>query len=248
MLHKYFISVYPKTYIRNEFYCIFYKYNRLEIQPKITFKNNFQMNMSVKKKMDMSIDSVIAHTVNDILIGDLYLAVRNGKGQEQIQIYPTRLEKIYKHKMKRVYLLDEFLEFPDHNHVEEMYYDERISCETQVYCRFRINGKLTHAMHCTWLTLSSFVSLKNKMHTPATDTTDAIWKTTPATIHFMPYNIEVDAEEKEWSTKFSNSLCNFIERAFPDLPTTCVHEFEQMKLSKETLNGHKRKRDKVTGM
>ena len=46
----------------------------------------------------MSIDSVISNTVNSILIGDIYLSVRNAEGQEFVQIYPERLEKIYTHE------------------------------------------------------------------------------------------------------------------------------------------------------
>ena len=175
----------------------------------------------------MSIKSVIAHTINNILVGDMYLSVRNAEGQEKIQIYPTRFENIYKHEMKRTYLADDIFDFDDIE--DEMYFDEEISCETRIYCRFRMNGKLTHAMQLR--TLTSFIS-----------------KTTAATIHFMPYNIEVDAGVEIWSNKFDKSLSYFIQHTFTDLPTTCVHENEQMKLTKETLNAYKRKRDKVLGL
>jgi hypothetical protein len=48
-----------------------------------------------QKNMNMSIDSVISNTVNNILIGDMFLSVRNAEGQEIVQ--PERLEKIYTH-------------------------------------------------------------------------------------------------------------------------------------------------------
>ena len=87
--------------------------------------------------MNMSIDSVISNTVNNILIGDMFLSVRNAEGQEIVQIYPERLEKIYTHKWTK-----------DNREVgeNEEYKDESIEFSIRAYCRFKINGKLTHAM------------------------------------------------------------------------------------------------------
>ena len=195
--------------------------------------------------MNMSIDSVIAHTINNILVGDMYLEVRNAETQEKIEIYPTRLEKCYKHKIDTTYL-HEYSDNLDGDMVDEMYMDEGISCETIVYCRFRINGKLTHIIQCR--SLSSFISLHDKKHTPSTETTPASYRNVEPALYFMPYNVEVLKNCGAAGSKFSFALRKLIEQTFPDIPTTCVHDFEQMKLSKETLAGHKRKRDKVMRM
>ena len=194
--------------------------------------------------MNMSIDSVIAHTINNILVGDMYLEVRNVETQEKIEIYPTRLEKCYKHQIDTKYLHD-CCDLDD-DIADEMYMDEVISCETIVYGRFRINGKFTHAMQLR--SLSSFISLQDKKHTPSTETTPASYRNVEPALYFMPYNVEVLKNCGAAGSKFHFALWKFIEHTFPDLPTTCVHDFEQMKLSKETMAGHKRKRDKVMRM
>ena len=56
-----------------------------------------------------------------------------------------------------------------------------------------------------------------------------------STVHFMPYNIQVLHD--------SCGLIDFIKHAFPELPTTCVHNYEHMKLTEDTLNSYKHKRD-----
>jgi hypothetical protein len=171
--------------------------------------------------MNMSIDSVISNTINNIIIGDMFLSVRNAEGQEQIQIYPARFENIYTHKWTK-----ENREVGDN----EEYKDEGISSETKVYCKFKINGKLTHVMYMEVLEM-----LCSEIN-PAT-----------STIYFMPYNIHV-LQDMEAEYKFSCGLVDFIERAFPELPTTCVHDYEQMKLTEDTLIGHKRRRDEILNM
>ena len=68
-----------------------------------------------------------------------------------------------------------------------------------------------------------------------------------STLHFMPFNIEV-LEGVHFNYKFGETLIEFIEHAFPELPTTCVHDYEQMKLTEDTLSGHKRRRDEILNM
>jgi len=169
----------------------------------------------------MSIDSVISNTVNNILIGDIYLSVRNAEGQEFVQIYPERLETIYTHEWTK-----------DTRKVgdNEEYKDENIAISSKVYCKFKINGKLTHVMYMEVLAMLCLEI------NPAT-----------STIHFMPYNIHV-LQDMEAEYKFSCGLVDFIERAFPELPTTCVHDYEHMKLTEDTLSSHKRRRDVVLNM
>ena len=148
----------------------------------------------------MSIDSVISNTVNNILIGDIYLSVRNAEGQEFVQIYPERLEKIYTHEWTK-----------DTRKVgdNEEYKDENIAITPKVYCKFKINGKLTHVMYMEVLAMLCFQNY---------DT---------STIHFMPYGVQV-LHEMVHEYKFSCGLVDFIDHAFPELPTTCVHDYEQM--------------------
>lgn len=169
----------------------------------------------------MSIDSVISNTVNSILIGDIYLSVRNAEGQEFVQIYPERLEKIYTHEWTKDTREDtgEYTE----------YKDENIAISSKVYCKFKINGKLTHVMDMEVLAMLCFQNY---------DT---------STIHFMPYDVQV-LHEMAHEYKFSCGLVDFIEHAFPELPTTCVHDYEQMKLTEDTLIGHKRRRDEILNM
>ena len=167
----------------------------------------------------MSIDSVISNTVNNILIGDMYLSLKNAEGEEVVQIYPERLERIYSHYWKtscKVHV----------NEREEEYKDEAIEYNRRAYCRFKFNGKLTHSMRLEVLPSFAFV----------------IYET--STLHFMPFNIEV-LEGVHHHYKFVTSLSEFIEHAFPELPTSCEHDYEHMKLTDETLSVHKRKRDDV---
>ena len=84
----------------------------------------------------MSIDSVISNTINNILIGDMYLSARNAEGQEFAQIYPERLEKIYTHKWKKDKIREERLRLVE-------YKDEAIEFSMRVYCKIKIKGKLT---------------------------------------------------------------------------------------------------------
>jgi hypothetical protein len=170
----------------------------------------------------MSIDSVISNAVNNILIGDIYLSVRNAEGQEFVQIYPERLEKIYTHEWTKDTREDtgEYTE----------YKDENIAISSKVYCKFKINGKLTHVMED--MEVLAMLCFQNY------DT---------STIHFMPYDVQV-LHDMEAEYKFSCGLVDFIERAFPELPTTCVHDYEQMKLTEDTLIGHKRRRDEILNM
>ena len=169
----------------------------------------------------MSIDSVISNAVNNILIGDIYLSVRNAEGQEFVQIYPERLEKIYTHEWTKDTREDtgEYTE----------YKDESIAISSKVYCKFKINGKLTHVMYMEVLAMLCFQNYET------------------STLHFMPYNIQV-LHEMVHEYKFSCGLVDFIEHAFPELPTTCVHDYEQMKLTEDTLSGHKRRRDEILNM
>ena len=176
----------------------------------------------------MSIDSVISNTVNNILIGDIYLSVRNAEGQEFVKIYPQRLEKIYTHGWTDTYR-NEAVDSDNIGDNEE-YKDELIAIRPKVYCKFKINGKLTHVMDMEVLAMLCLEI------NPAT-----------STIHFMPYNIHV-LQDMEAEYKFSCGLVDFIERAFPELPTTCVHDYEQMKLTEDTLSSHKRRRDVVLNM
>ena len=176
--------------------------------------------------MNMSIDSVISNTVNNILIGDIYLSVRNAEGQEFVQIYPERLEKIYTHK----WLLDDCeVQVGDGEFKLKQYKDEGIKISSKVYCKFKINGKLTHVMDMEVLAMLCSQNY---------DT---------STIHFMPYDVQV-LHEMAHEYKFSCGLVDFIERAFPELPTTCDHDYEQMKLTEDTLIGHKRRRDEILNM
>ena len=170
--------------------------------------------------MNMSIDSVISNTVNNILIGDIYLSVRNAEG-EFVQIYPERLEKIYTHEWTKDTREDtgEYTE----------YKDESIAISSKVYCKFKIDGKLTHVMDMEVLAMLCFQNY---------DT---------STIHFMPYNVQV-LHEMVVEYKFRCGLVDFIEHAFPEVPTTCVHDYEQMKLTEDTLIGHKRRRDEILNM
>ena len=163
----------------------------------------------------MSVDSIISHTVNNILIGDMYLSLKNAEGQEFVQIYPERLEKIYTHEWTKDTREDtgEYME----------YKDESIAISSKVYCKFKINGKLTHVMDMEVLAMLCFQNY---------DT---------STLYFMPYNIIID-------DFLSIRLIEFIEHAFPELPTTCVHDYEQMKLTEDTLSGHKRRRDEILNM
>ena len=172
--------------------------------------------------MNMSVDSIISHTVNNILIGDIYLSVRNAEGQEFVQIYPERLEKIYTHEWTKDTREDtgEYSE----------YKDESIAISSKVYCKFKINGKLTHVMYMEVLAMLCLEI------NPAT-----------STIHFMPYNIHV-LQDMEAEYKFSCGLVDFIKHAFPELPTTCVHNYEHMKLTEDTLNSHKRRRTEILNM
>ena len=172
--------------------------------------------------MNMSIDSVISNTVNNILIGDIYLSVRNAEGQEFVQIYPERLENIYTHEWTKN-------EHQDEPGVYTEYKDENIAISSKVYCKFKINGKLTHVMDMEVLAMLCFQNY---------DT---------STIHFMPYDVQV-LHEMAHEYKFSCGLVDFIERAFPELPTTCDHDYEQMKLTEDTLIGHKRRRDEILNM
>ena len=167
--------------------------------------------------MNMSIDSVISNTVNNILIGDMFLSVRNAEGQEIVQIYPERLEKIYTHKWTK-----------DNREVgeNEEYKDESIEFSIRTYCRFKINGKLTHAMQLEVLSSLFYQNYAT------------------STLHFMPFNIEV-LEGVHHHYKFGETLSEFIEHAFPELPTTLVHNYEHMKLTEDTLSGHKRRRNKI---
>ena len=171
--------------------------------------------------MNMSIDSVISNTVNNILIGDIYLSLKNAEGQEFVQIYPERLEQIYTHEWTKDTREDtgEYTE----------YKDENIAISSKVYCKFKINGKLTHVMDMEVLAMLCFQNY---------DT---------STLYFMPYNIQV-LHEMVHEYKFSCGLVDFIERAFPELPTTCDHDYEQMKLTEDTLIGHKRRRDEILNM
>ena len=177
--------------------------------------------------MNMSIDSVISNTVNNILIGDMYLSLKNAEGQEFAQIYPQRLEKIYTHEWTDTYR-NEAVDSDNIGDNEE-YKDESIAIRPKVYCKFKINGKLTHVMDMEVLAMLCFQNYET------------------STLHFMPYNIQV-LQDMVHEYKFSCGLVDFIERTFPELPTTCVHDYEQMKLTEDTLSGHKRRRDKIQNM
>ena len=168
--------------------------------------------------MNMSIDSVISNTVNNILIGDMYLSLKNAEGEEVVKIYPERLEKIYTHEWTDTYRSALSEEVPSSN---EEYKDEAVEISTRAYCRFRINGKLTHSMR-----LGVIPSLFHQNYATST-------------LHFMPFNIEV-LEGVHHHYKFGETLSEFIEHAFPELPTTLVHNYEHMKLTEDTLSGHKR--------
>jgi hypothetical protein len=168
----------------------------------------------------MSIDSVISNTINNILIGDMYLSARNAIGQEFAQIYPERLEKVYTHKWTKDKIREERL-------VE--YKDEAIEFSMRVYCKIKINGKLTTTMRLEVLTSLFYRNYQT------------------ATLHFMPFNIEL-LQGVHYDYKFGETLSEFIEHAFPELPTTCVHDYEQMKLTEDTLSGHKRRRDEILNM
>ena len=172
----------------------------------------------------MSIDSVISNTVNNILIGDMYLSLKNAEGEEVVKIYPERLEKIYTHEWTDTYKNND-----ENIDINEVYKDEAVEISTRAYCRFRINGKLTHSMR-----LGVIPSLFHQNYATST-------------LHFMPFNIEV-LEGVHFDYKFVEGLNEFIEHAFPELPTTCVHDYEQMKLTEDTLIGHKRKRDEILNM
>ena len=177
--------------------------------------------------MNMSIDSVISNAVSNILIGDIYLSVRNAEGQEFVQIYPERLEKIYTHEWTKD-TREDTGEYTEYN-IKYCYKDEAVEISTRAYCRFRINGKLTHSMR-----LGVIPSLFHQNYATST-------------LHFMPFNIEV-LEGVHHHYKFGETLSEFIEHAFPELPTTLVHNYEHMKLTEDTLSGHKRRRDEILNM
>lgn len=163
----------------------------------------------------MSSDSVISNTINNILIGDIYLSVRNAEGQEFVQIYPERLEKIYSHQWEYKDILEGVHEGDEGATVinaeyRKEYKDEAITDSINTYCKFKINGKLTHVMNMDVISMLCFQNY---------DT---------SSIYLMPYDIQV-LQDMEPQYKFSCGLVDFIERAFPELPTTCVHDYEQMK-------------------
>ena len=171
--------------------------------------------------------AVISNIVNNILIGDMYLSVRNAEGQEFVEIYPERLEKIYEHGVETM-VNDQREDGLDY------YLDEAIkSTKTKAFCRFKINGRLTHVMD-----VDVMPSLFNQF-----DRT--------SNIHFMPFNIKVkngcDFGYNFDLSKVSHlsKLSEFIENAFPEIPTTCVHDYEKMKLTKDTLSGYKRLREEA---
>ena len=165
----------------------------------------------------MQIGSIITEVVSNILIGDMYLSVRNAEGQEFTQLFPERMEKIYTHKWKK-----DNRELGDN----EEYKDEAFEITCKVFCKFKFSGTLTHGMNVQVMQSLFYQNYQT------------------STVHFMPFNVEV-LEGVLFNYKFCDSLVEFIENAFPTLPTTYIHNYEGMKLSKDTVVCHKRRREEM---
>jgi hypothetical protein len=152
----------------------------------------------------MQTSSIVTGVVNNFLIGDIYISVRNEQGTEITQIHPVRIEEVYVHSWA-------------HDNTEDY------MCSNSVYCKFKLNNRLTHSMN-----LEVFPSLFGSN----------------LTFHLMPYNFQVTFPEMRTDRphwRVVVKLKNFILHTFPDISKTTVHNYEQLKTG-ETV-GIKRKRE-----
>ena len=165
----------------------------------------------------MQVGSIITEVVNNLLNGTVYLSLRNADGEEFTQLFPVRMEKIYTHEWKK-----------DNREVgdNEEYKDEAFEITSKAFCKFKINGAFTHAMNVQVMPSLFYQNFET------------------STVRLMPFNIEV-LEGVHNHYEFDKALVEFIENAFPALPTTYIHNYEGMKLSEDTLIGHKRRRDEM---
>ena len=152
----------------------------------------------------MQSSSIVTNVVNNFLIGDVYISVRNEEGTEITQIHPVRIEEVHVHS------------WDEHENTEDY-----MVCYT-CYCKFKINGRMTHPM-----SLDVFPSL---FHDD--------WNTL-MTFHLMPYNFQVLSHVDGMQSIAALEI--FINSAFPDISKTTVHNYEALKTG-ETV-GIKRKRE-----
>ena len=167
----------------------------------------------------MQVGSVITEVVNNLLNGTVYLSLRNDDGEEFTQLFPVRMEKIYTHEWKL-----KNWEVIDYEESKNGYFE----ITSKAFCKFKINGAFTHAMNVQVMPSLFYQNFET------------------STVRLMPFNIEV-LEGVHNHYKFDKALVEFIENAFPALPTTYIHNYEGMKLSEDTLIGHKRRRDEMLG-
>ena len=154
----------------------------------------------------MQTSSIVTNVVNNFLIGDVYISVRNEEGTEVTQIHPVRIKEVHVHSWD--YLND---------------IEDYMVCYT-CYCKFKINGRMTHPMNLDVITSLFHIN----------------WMSTLMTFHLMPYNFQVLGHVDERMQSIA-ALEIFINRAFPDIPKTTVHNYEALKTG-ETV-GIKRKRE-----
>ena len=153
----------------------------------------------------MQTSSIVTGVVNNFLIGDIYISVRCEQGIEITQIHPVRIEEVYVHSWDED---DNTTSMEDCHHTYS------------VYCKFKLNNRLTHSMN-----LEVFPSLFGSN----------------LTFHLMPYNFQVTFPQMTASHWREVKLKNFILHTFPDISKTTVHNYEQLKTG-ETI-GIKRKRE-----
>ena len=153
----------------------------------------------------MQTSSVVTEVVNNFLLGDVFISVRNEQGTEITQMYPVRIEEVYVHSW-----------YEDDN-------TEDCMCSNRVYCKFKMNSRLTHPMN-----MDVFSSLFGS-------------NLTLMTFHLMPYNFQVLGHETMQYLQLTRSLKDFIFHAFPEIPKRTVHNYEALKTG-ETV-GIKRKRE-----
>ena len=155
----------------------------------------------------MQTSSVVTEVVNNFLLGDVFISVRNEQGTEITQMYPVRIEEVYVHSW-----------YEDDN-------TEDCMCSNRVYCKFKMNSRLTHPMN-----MDVFSSLFGSN----------------LTFHLMPYNFQVTFPEMRTDRphwRVVVKLKNFILHTFPDISKTTVHNYEALKTGE--MVGIKRKREGI---
>ena len=79
----------------------------------------------------MQTSSIVTDVVNNFLIGDVYISVRNEEGTEITQIHPVRIEEVCDHLWEE--------------RQDGEYYEDYMISNT-CYCKFKINSRMTHPM------------------------------------------------------------------------------------------------------